>query len=505
MRTRIKKTRPQRNLHCPKAPRAPTRLLFKPASTTLTALTVLAAGVLLALIPSRATGAQSPGDLCLYGSDTTVNTGIAMAGTRPAIGALAGGAEVAFQNASDQLSTYADTNGALTNTGASMDPLSSPSLASDGSAVAIAINSASDQLETDVNGVLANTGQAMTTQGSPAVAMLSSSSFEYAFIGNGSTFTYGDGTNWTGTDQGGASGSSTSITRIAGGWEATFKANTEHLYTYDSSGNSTDSGQVLRGNLGALTALGASGDDEIAYRDINDTVAGVGSALSGSTNEPMSDNTEASIAAFGSGTGYEIAYEGANDDLWLYGSAEGNLDTGQAMIAQSSPAITATSAGYEVAYECAPPAPSPPATTTTTAPVTTTVTTTTPATVTTTTPTSAAPPKSSIPRIRARFELKVTWTGKTSHLTNIKLEHKLPPGTLIRFTCRGSKHDRCPKLGTLPKRKRTLARELAVIRGAIFRHDDVLTITISAPHYRTEIISVRFPGNGKPRYALAWR
>jgi len=75
-----------------------------------------------------------------------------------------------------------------------------------------------------------------------------------------------------------------------------------------------------------------------------------GSATMGDTGLAMMAGTSPSITALSSG-GYEIAYQGTNGDLWLYGTTYSG-DTGEAMMAGTSPSITAIPGDYyQVAYQ----------------------------------------------------------------------------------------------------------------------------------------------------------
>jgi hypothetical protein len=218
----------------------------------------------------------------------------------------------------------------------------------------------------------------------------------------------------------------------------------------------------------------------------------------------MAPGTNPAIASVDATTADDIAYQGANGDLWLAGSV-GSLDTGHAMAPGTSPAITATGSGYEVAYQCAPPPP--PVTVTTATTVTTQSTATATATTTVTQVTPAAPTSTAKRRVRARFEMKLVWNGHSTHVFGIRSVSRLPRGTLITFTCHrdGTRGRRCPRLGKLARKRRTVARELAVVAGRTFAKNNRLIIAVAARRYSTELITVALPGNSRPRISLRWR
>jgi hypothetical protein len=470
----------------------------------------LMTGGLLALRPAGAAAASAgSGDLCLFGSDITQDTGHPMmAGTDPAITGLAGtNAEIAFQSSSGSLNTDIDTTGAYGQPAYGMDPKSSPAISQAAGVVAVAFTANDDTLWGGNGTSETDSGQAMAAGTSPSVSVTGANA-EYAYVSPSSQLIVGDGYTWTNPVLGTDAGSSPSIAALdGGGWEAAFEANTGTVWTYDSAGPSGNTGEAMNpGGTPQITALGTSGEYEIAFETNANQLAVEGNAGNTHTGEPMAPGTSPSIAPVGA-TGYETAFQGSNGDLWIYGS-DGSRDTGEAMAPGTSPAVAATGAGYEVAYQCAPAA-APVSTTTTpspTVPVTTVPVPTTPVTSTTPTTSPGPPPKAkSAPRIKAQFGLKITWNGRTSHVFNVKLEKKLPKAALVTFACRGTRRDRCPRLGKLAKRKRTLAKELAVVAGRTFTHNDLLVITVSAKGYSTETISVRLSGRGRPRYTLAWK
>ena len=111
-------------------------------------------------------------------------------------------------------------------------------------------------------------------------------------------------------------GTSPGIVQLgSGGWEATFEANTGHLWT-------------------------------------------VGSAGGGDTGLAMASSTNPSIAALAHG-GYEVAFKCSDGNLCVYGSA-GTNDTGLTMASGTSPSIAGlASGGYEVSFQAEPPPPAP--------------------------------------------------------------------------------------------------------------------------------------------------
>jgi hypothetical protein len=468
------------------------------------AAAVLAGGS-LALLPASA-AATSPGDLCLFGTDVSKDTGYPMMpGTSPAIAELSGGnAEVAFQNSGEQLNTYVDSSGAYTSTDYAMDPASSPDIASAAGKVDVVFNAAGTHaLWTGSGSTETPSAQILVAGTSPAVAVESSGATDYAYLAANLDVVEGNGSAWTTYHLGAHSGSSAAIAALdGGGWEVSFEANTTDLYYLNDKGTSTHEHYGMSaGASPAIAGLGTSGDFETAWEANTDKLYNTGSVTNADVADLMAANTNAAITPVGA-AGWEIAFQGSNGDLWIEGT-DGTMDTGHAMAPGTSPTITVTKSGYETAYQCA--APPPPVTTTAT--TTTTTTTVLPAPVTSTTPASPPPPatKKSGPRIRAQFTFRITWNGRTSHIYAVKVGKKLPRAALVTFSCKGTKRYRCPKLGTLAKRKRTLAKELAVVAGRTFTHNDVLTITTSAKGYSTERIAITLSGRSRPRFKLSWK
>lgn len=71
----------------------------------------------------------------------------------------------------------------------------------------------------------------------------------------------------------------------------------------------------------------------------------------GSLGQLMATGTSPSMTILSNGS-YEIAFQGANHDLWLYNQNNGAQDTGLGMDPASSPSITSEpNTGYEVAFE----------------------------------------------------------------------------------------------------------------------------------------------------------
>jgi hypothetical protein len=467
------------------------------------AVIALVAGGLLALVPGTARATASAGDLCLYGNDATLNTGEPMmAGTSPSLAALSAGTEVAYQTSGGALATYLDATRTQSVTGYGLDPATSPTIAASGSTVVVAFTAnSSDALWTGNGSTESPTSQTVEAGTSPSVAVLNSGATEYAFNAPDSDLVTGDGSTWSDSSLGADPGSSPVISAVdGGGYEAGFQANTNALWEYSDnvSPPGTDTSQGMNGGgTPAVTGLGTAGDYELAFEANNNDLYIWGSEGNANTTETMAPGTNPAISAVGA-SAYDIAYQGANGDLWLYGST-GSIDTGQAMAANTSPAITTTAAGYEVAYQCAPPVP------TTTATTTATTTVTVPVTSTTPTPAPPVTKRRIAPRIRARYSLKLTWNGASSYLYRVKLVGKLPKGSLITFRCTGDRRHRCPKLGKLPRTRRTFAKELAVVARRRFTPNNVLTIITAAKHHTTELISVRLPGDARPRYTTRWK
>jgi hypothetical protein len=463
----------------------------------LATVVAVAVGVLLAILPVSAQAASN-GDLCLYGSDETSDAGVQMqAGTSPAVAEVSDGtAEVAFQDSTGQLATYLDASNYEATTDYGVAAGTSPAISANGSNVVVAMTAAgNNELWTGDGATMSGTGQLINAGTSPAVTALSATADEYLYNGTGGLES-GDGSTWKAQQFGPEAGTSPALADVGGTWEGADQDNTSALWVHgDEVGYNSEDGMDTASSP-TIAALGTSGDFEVAFEANTNVlwlVAGqINTPISGaSTGESMAPGTNPSVTAIGSSTGFEIAYQGADGDLWLYGS-DGSMDTGHAMATGTSPSIAQTAAGYEVAYQCAAPAPAPP-------PVTTTVVETT--TVRATTP---LPTRSKTRRVEAQFGLDLTWNGQTTHLVRISSLKRLPRTALIRFTCRARlKGYVCPRLGTLPTRRRTLAKELAVVANRIFAKDNQLTLTVSARGYATEVFTIVLTGS-RPTISRRW-
>jgi hypothetical protein len=463
-------------------------------------------GALLAIIPVSAQAASN-GDLCLYGNDVSSDTGDQMAaGTSPAIAQLSGGgAEIALQDAESRLATYDDATRTEQETNYGLDSGTSPAIATSGTGVFVAMDAnGDDELYTGNGTTMAGTGQTMEAGTNPAVTALSSTSADYGYVNPGIDLVEGSGSTWTGQDFGMEKGTSPSLADVSGAWEAANQANTSSMWTATAKSHTNTKLGMDITTSPTIAALGKSGDLELAMQSNQNQLWTWGDATEGNTHQAMAANTSPSIAPIGSGTGYEVAYQGSDGDLWLYGSS-GSLDTGHAMAPLTSPSITATKSGYEVAYQCA--APAPPVTTTavttTTVVQTTTVEQTT--TVQATTPPPTKPTKSRTKKLQAQFALDLTWNGTTSHLVKLRALKRLPADVRVTVACHAeTRGDPCPRLAGLAKRKRTLDNELAVVAGRTFTKNNVLTITVSARRYLTEVFTIRLTGQ-RPSITRRWK
>lgn len=452
------------------------------------AIAALATAALLALTPVNA-GAATGGDLCLLGSDVTTDTGEPMmAGTNPAIIRFGSLAEVAYQNPAQQLNLYADGARMNTNTGYLMDPRSSPAIVATDAATpySLAISSNTDELWTTSGpGItMAATGQYVAPGTSPAAALVGFNP-AFAYINDQHDLASNASGSWVAYDFGASPASSPSLAGTdTHDWVASIDANTNRMWYLLNGSTPFDSGQRMPpGHTPATVGLG-NGDAEIAFEGPADKLTIDGVDGTGNTGAAMAPYTNPAIA-YRQSTGTDaIAFNGANGDLWIYANGDA-IDTGHAIAPASSPAIAATGVGYEVAYQCGSGG------------------------ATSTTPSGGRGGSGRghhhLRRMTARFSIAMTWSGHSSHIRYVKLLKRLPRHAVVSFRCQAARSHRCPRLGRVPRRHRTLSRELRAASGRTFAAGDVLVITVSARGYRSEHIRMRLPGNGAPHYTLSWK
>jgi hypothetical protein len=265
--------------------------------------------------------------------------------TSPAVAALSnGGYETAFVASNGVLwVTNPDGNGH--STGLQMWPGTSPAIAADGNGGwMIAAEDKDSRLWTiDSAGNMIKTPSAMSPT-SPAITALSTGGYEIAFIAS-------SGDLWV---QDSAGGHDTGLVPAAGpaiaadtggGWKiAIHGANTDHLWTLDSTGKATDTGAVMAsGTTSPAIAPLRTGGYEMAFAawdgylwkvepNGNGSLAGNGLGVAPDTSPAIAPSDF---------SGWRIAFHAGGDHLWTIDSGGHQADTGSAMATGTSPGIFA--------------------------------------------------------------------------------------------------------------------------------------------------------------------
>jgi hypothetical protein len=283
-----------------------------------------APAALASSLPGYETASQSSdGTLWASGYHPSHNISAILAtGTAPSVASLgSGGFEVAFQGANFDLWTMSPA-GTLQDLGMSMRPGTSPGITPvPGGHYEIAYQATDGTLHT--TGFLGTTGWGVAVSGktSPSITAL-----------------------------GGATG----------GYEVAFNDANGDLWTASSSapGQSQDLGLAMAaGSSPGIAAIERGGDAEIAYQGADHTLYTTGHF--GTTRWGLGLNAKSSpsitaVAAGGSDGGYEVAVEGANNDVWtaFSGGFSQSQDLSRlTMAADTSPAISALpSGGAVIAY-----------------------------------------------------------------------------------------------------------------------------------------------------------
>jgi hypothetical protein len=138
------------------------------------------------------------------------------------------------------------------------------------------------------------------------------------------------------------------------GYEIAFQANTGVLWFAGDTGAESTGASMTAGTSPNIAVTGP--DDFISvFQDAGTLWSAAGTGTPGSWGLAMAPGTDPAVIELpeqGSlSGGVEMAYQGTNGDLWLYGrAAEG--DTGLGMLAGTSPSITnLQSGGYQVAFQ----------------------------------------------------------------------------------------------------------------------------------------------------------
>jgi hypothetical protein len=196
-----------------------------------------------------------------------------------------------------------------------------------------------------------DTGLGMMAGTSPSIHGLLSGGYEVAFQAN-----TGDlwvmGTGWTGdTGQGMAAGTSPSITVTNSSYEAAFQASTGYLYTWNNlTGPSYLGFGMMPRTSPSITGLWTGGT-EIAFQANTGDMWVTGNAGTRDWGAGMDPASSPSIVV--AGGGYEVAFQTNTHDLWTLGT-DGYNDWHLGMMPGTSPAIGSVSGGraaYEIAFQ----------------------------------------------------------------------------------------------------------------------------------------------------------
>jgi hypothetical protein len=153
-------------------------------------------------------------------------------------------------------------------------------------------------------------------------------------------------------DLGMASGTSPSITSMAGGdFEIAFQASTGVLWTASSAGGGgQDTGQAMQAGTSPSIAGTGNGRWEVAWQDNTGALRVLG-VLNIATGDSMAAGTSPAIAAQPGG-GFAVAFQGSDGDLWSYSPGIGSIDLDLSIMPGTSPSIAALSTGgYEIAFQ----------------------------------------------------------------------------------------------------------------------------------------------------------
>jgi hypothetical protein len=196
-----------------------------------------------------------------------------------------------------------------------------------------------------------DTGLGMMPETSPSIHGLLSGGYEVAFQANTGDL-WVTGTSWTGdTGQGMAAGTSPSITVTSSSYEVAFQANTGYLYTWNNlTGPSYLGFGMMPGTSPSITGLWIGGT-EIAFQANTGDMWVTGNAGTRDWGAGMDPASSPSIVV--TGGGYEVAFQTNTHDLWTLGT-DGYDDWHLGMMPGTSPAINSVSgggAGYEIAFQ----------------------------------------------------------------------------------------------------------------------------------------------------------
>lgn len=190
-----------------------------------------------------------------------------------------------------------------------------------------------------------NTGLGMKAGTSPALAVNPSGQYQIAFQANtGSLWTYsypGGGAN---VGQGMRAGTSPAIAALANGkFETAFQANTGSLVLFGNAAKVNTGLGMMAGTSPAM-AVNSAGQIQVAF-EANTGVLWTYSYPGGAANVglAMKKGTSPSIAALPNGK-FEVSYQTSSGALEVYGNAA-KVNTGDAVVSTSSPAIAVNSAG----------------------------------------------------------------------------------------------------------------------------------------------------------------
>ena len=149
-----------------------------------------------------------------------------------------------------------------------------------------------------------------------------------------------------------APGTSPAIASLTvGGYEEAFQGTDGALWLDMPSSGAVDTGQGMAPNTSPAIIPQPNGGYETAFQANTGVLIVYGDGAVVNTDLGMMADTSPSITETAAG-GFEVAFEANNGVLWFYSLATGGQDTGQGMARDTSPAITALAAGgFESAFQ----------------------------------------------------------------------------------------------------------------------------------------------------------
>jgi hypothetical protein len=202
-------------------------------------------------------------------------------------------------------------------------------------------------------GIPGSTNLGMEPGTHPTISALSSNGYQITFAANNDElYTVGPrGSGFLGQFL--TQGTSPSMTILSNGsYEIAFEGVNGDLWTYNGNTGAQDMRLGMDNGTSPSITSQPNGGFEIAFQANTGDLWVTGSAGTGDLGLGMDNNTSPSITLpNGGGAQYEIAFQANNGHLWIAGTA-GTGDTGHSVAPDSSPAITTLNqnGGFQVAY-----------------------------------------------------------------------------------------------------------------------------------------------------------